>query len=119
MASYILDEHYSPSIALELRALGHDVVAVKERPDLIGMSDADLLDAATRERRCLVTQNVGDLRRLHRTWTEEGRAHAGLAFVRAADLPGHKGPLVVGALDVFMRRHTAADHTGNVVWVER
>ncbi len=30
----LLDEHCSPEIARQLRTLGHDVVAVAERPDL-------------------------------------------------------------------------------------
>ena len=39
----LLDEHYSPEIARRLRAMGHDVVSVKERKDLIGLPDAEIL----------------------------------------------------------------------------
>jgi uncharacterized protein with PIN domain len=39
----LLDEHYSPAIARQLRILGHDVVAVAERADLVSLSDDGLL----------------------------------------------------------------------------
>jgi len=55
-----LDEHYSDEIAVQLRAAGHDVDRVKERPELISLSDAELLATMTVERRALLTENVGD-----------------------------------------------------------
>ena len=38
----LLDEHFSPDIARQLRAKGHDAIAVKEHPELPG--EEDLID---------------------------------------------------------------------------
>lgn len=77
-----LDEMLSPAIAKALRARGHDVVAVKERREWIGLSDADPLDVARLEGRAVVTSNLRDLRPLHAaTLADRGTGHAGLVFV--------------------------------------
>jgi predicted nuclease of predicted toxin-antitoxin system len=47
----LLHEMLSPRIALELRSRGHDVVAIKERPDLQSLSDPEIVAAARREKR--------------------------------------------------------------------
>ena len=59
----LLDEMLSPSIATELRARGHDVVAVVERPDLRGQPDHVILAVADAEDRVVVTEDR-DYRRL-------------------------------------------------------
>lgn len=56
----LLDEMYSPEIARQLRGRGHDVVSVKERPDLVALGDRELLARMTAERRAIVTNNPGD-----------------------------------------------------------
>ena len=56
----LLDEMYSPEIARQLRDRGHDVVSVKERPDLIALGDREILARATAEGRAIVTNNPGD-----------------------------------------------------------
>ena len=59
----LLDEMLDPSIAAELRARGHDVVAVAERPDLRTQPDRAILAAAEAEDRIVVTEDR-DYRRL-------------------------------------------------------
>jgi len=54
----VLDEQIDPAIAAELRRRGHDVVAVKEDPALIGMADPDLVAWALGAGRAIVTYNV-------------------------------------------------------------
>lgn len=76
----LLDEHFSPRIARELRARGHDVVAVAERSDLIGRSDASHLQAMAGEGRAILTESVGDYAPLARARVRDGGAHAGLVF---------------------------------------
>lgn len=93
----LLDEHLSPRIAAELRGRDFDVVAVAERSDLRGRSDADLLDAASTEGRPLVTFDVADHLRLAHTATRLGLRHPGLVLLApsswAPSIQG-VGPLV-------------------------
>jgi Domain of unknown function (DUF5615) len=60
----LLDEMFSPRIAVELRRRGHDVIAVAADPQLRSMTDTELYTWATGERRRIVTENVKDFRRL-------------------------------------------------------
>ena len=76
----LLDEMHAPAAAARLRDNGHDAVAVKERADLIGLPDADLLRAATADGRAVVTENIKDFAVLHRRGAAEGRRHSGMVF---------------------------------------
>lgn len=82
----LLDEHFSPEIARQLRARGHDVDAARERPELHGLTDADLLEVARVERRALLTENVADFMELHRRALVAG-THAGLVFTSGRRFP--------------------------------
>lgn len=83
----LLDEHFSPEIARQLRDRGRDVVAARERPALHGLSDRELLATAGRERRALVTENVADFAELHRQSLAGGEAHAGIVFTSPKRFP--------------------------------
>jgi nucleoside-diphosphate-sugar epimerase len=87
----LLDEMHAPAVAERLRAMGHDVVAVKERPELIGRADADLLAAAAAEGRAIVTENVKDFAVLHRLWAAAGQVHAGMVFTHPRRFPRGAG----------------------------
>lgn len=57
----LLDEHFTFTIAEELRRRAVDAVAIqKERPELAGQDDEVILRTATLERRVVVTNNVRD-----------------------------------------------------------
>ena len=78
----LLDEMLSPAIARALRERGHDVVAVKERPEWVALSDHDLAAVARREQRAIVTNNLRDYRPLHAELAMPGGSgHIGLVFV--------------------------------------
>lgn len=77
----LLDEQLSPQIAARLRSRGHDVAAVAERADLLGSSDRVILDAAAREQRALVTNNVKDFRPLAAERLARGQDHGGLILL--------------------------------------
>ena len=61
-ARLLLDEMFSPAVAAELRALGHDVIAVADRSDLRAKSDEEVFAWASAEKRWLLTENVKDFR---------------------------------------------------------
>lgn len=119
----LLDEHYSPEIARQLRARGHDVAAVTERPGLSGRADRVHFAAMASERRAIVTEDVGDFRPLLAQALRAGEPTFGLVCVsprrfprRAADL-GH----VVTALDALLRacpEDDAAVAAGGEIWLE-
>jgi hypothetical protein len=77
----LLDEMYPRLLAEELRDAGYDVVAVVERPDLIGRSDLDIVRWALDDRRVVVTENVVDFAVL------DAADHAGLLLVNARRWP--------------------------------
>lgn len=83
----LLDEHFSPEIARQLRTRGHDAVAARERPDLRGLTDRDLLAFAGGERRTIVTENVADFAELHRELVVRGKPHSGLNFTSPRRFP--------------------------------
>jgi hypothetical protein len=105
-----LDHHYSPTIATELRARGHDVIAVIER----GWEEEDdepLLALCSDESRALVTNNVGDFTLIARRWAVEGRQHSGLIFTSDASMPRSRGAigLYVGALDKLLSSNQSGE----------
>lgn len=93
----LLDEMPAPVVAEALRGLGHDVVAVAERPDLRAMADEELFVWAGNESRRLVTENVKDFRRIHFRADESARARAKLLYTSSRTFPRSRrnpGPLV-------------------------
>jgi predicted nuclease of predicted toxin-antitoxin system len=102
----VVDEMYSPVLAEQLRARGHDVVAVGEVAGLAGASDAALLDWAQRHRRALVTENAADFLPLHAAALQGGEPHAGIVFTSNASFPRGRASTIgalVRALDTLMR----------------
>lgn len=77
----LLDEQLSPQIAAELRSRGRDVIAVGERPDLIGRSDREILDVACTEGRAVITNNIKDFRPLAAERLARGSSHSGLILL--------------------------------------
>jgi predicted nuclease of predicted toxin-antitoxin system len=82
-----LDEHYSPQIADELRRAGHDVTSVKERPELISLSDEELLAAMQAEQRALLTENVQDFASLIAHRGANGQSHHGIIYTAHSSMP--------------------------------
>lgn len=90
----LLDEHYSPKIAVELRKRGHDIVSATERDDLRGLGDRELWNLASAEGRALMTENVADFMPLVREAASDGGQHFGVVFTSPRSLP--RGPRTVG-----------------------
>jgi hypothetical protein len=94
----LLDEMYPPILAEILCQQGHDVVAVVAVPELVGVDDPMVLDAASTDDRCLVTENVRDFAVLVRH-----TSHGGVLFIHGQRWPRtRKG---------IHRLATALDHT--------
>jgi Domain of unknown function (DUF5615) len=97
----LLDEMLSGDIAAQLRANGHDVVAVVAEPALVGCPDEELLAQATSNGRCFVTANVRDFAAISASWSSRGRSHAGLIYIVNRVFPSDRSFVgaVVTALD--------------------
>jgi predicted nuclease of predicted toxin-antitoxin system len=78
----LLDEVLTPTIARELVAHGHDVIAVAGDPAHEALSDPDVLALARSQQRAVVTNNVRDFRPLHtEAVTAGGPGHYGIIFL--------------------------------------
>lgn len=102
----LLDEQLSGQIAQLLRARGLDVEAVVERSDLIQASDREVIAAAAREGRAVVSNNIEDFRPLAAERTTDGRGHAGLILLparrsRSRDATG----AIADAIEAVLRAH--------------
>ena len=101
----LLDEMYPAVIAEQLRDRGHDVKAVVEDHELIGLPDPSLFAAAQADERAVATENVPDFAPLHAEYASNGLPHHGLIFTSdnkfPRGAPGTVGALV-GALDDFL-----------------
>lgn len=112
-----LDEHYAARIATGLRALGHDVDCVKERRELIRLSDDQLLRLMTTERRALLTENVADFAPLIHQIVAAGDSHYGIVYSSPRSMPRSRNTIgvFVDALDAVMHRFPGDDDFVNKV----
>ena len=107
----LLDEHYSPEIARQLRTRDHDVVAVAERADVVGLSDDELLRRMAHEQRAIMTNNIKDFMPLAIRAAVAADDHYGLVLTSDRSMP-RRGDTIgrfVDALDGFLRRHEGED----------
>jgi hypothetical protein len=118
----LLDEHFSKSIARELRRrYRHDVVAVTERDDLRGLSDELLLARMHAERRATVTQNVADFDLLARSLVARGGEHYGIVLVSRRAFPPTSAGIgrLVTALHRLSREYPEDDALLNqTLWLD-
>lgn len=78
----LLDEMFSPLVSAQLRARGHDVVAIKEGDKWQSLTDSAVVALARTERRAIVTTNLRDFRPLHADLVASGgEGHLGMVFV--------------------------------------
>src|SRR5271170_852949 len=90
MSPLLLDEMFAGIIAEQLRAKGHDVLAVVADPALVGLADDQILAHATVTRRALVTANIKDFMPLDARCRAASQAHAGLILVSAKTFPQNR-----------------------------
>lgn len=101
----LLDEHFSPALAEQLRLRGHDVVAAAELAHLRQRPDAEVLAWSAVEGRAVVSENVDDFLRLHSEYLARGQEHAGLILTTRRRFPRSAGALgrLVLALDELLQ----------------
>jgi hypothetical protein len=114
----LLDAMFAPEIARQLRRLGHDVVAAKERPDLADAGDPEVFAIAQAEQRLVVTNDVAGFGRLAKTHSEQGSAHFGVLFTSDRRFPrrsrAHVG-LLVRALDTLLQSYPGEPRADSLV----
>lgn len=116
----LLDEHFSPHIARQLRSRGHDVVAVTERAELLSVSDRELLALMRAEGRVMVTNNAVDYVSLFGEAIASGVGTFGILLTHDRSLPRTKGGigLLVGSLEKKLLELTADDALRNqILWL--
>lgn len=113
----LLDEMVSLRVATQLRHQGHDTVAVGERPELRGLPDPDLFDAAQIEDRVLVTYNWDDFLALDRQFRDRGRVHHGIVIINPHRFP--QGDRTTGGLIASLATFLGAEppYPGFVHWL--
>ena len=116
----LLDQHYSKTIATQLRKRGHDVASAEEEPALRGRSDRELWSYAIAERRALMTEDVSHFVAFVREWLLAGERHFGVIFTSPRSMPRRAGTFgpYVECLDSFLLEHPSDDALADqVVWL--
>lgn len=114
----LLDEMISPRTARELREAGHDVQAIKrDRPELNGKSDRELVLCMAIERRTIVTNDVDDFALIHERLLAAGQEHYGMIFTDDATMPRTREaiPQWVRALGELLTKHTGENWLRNQI----
>jgi predicted nuclease of predicted toxin-antitoxin system len=117
----LLDEHFSPRIAVQLRQRGHDVVAARERPGLRGLSDQHLFALMPAERRAILTKDAADFLPLVRAAVVRGTDHFGVVLTSPRQFPRTVRSIgrLVSALDAFLTARPSDDALrGQTWWLE-
>ena len=111
---------FSGAIAGQLRAKGHDVVAVVADPALAGLADDQILAHATAAGRVLVTANIKDFMPLDARYRAASQAHAGLILVLTKTFPQDRSftAAITSALSALLDQWHAIQ-AGQVLFLAR
>jgi predicted nuclease of predicted toxin-antitoxin system len=97
----LLDEMLTPTIALELRKRGFDVIAISEPAHAgryAGISDDVVFARAVDDGRAIVTDNIADFEQVRRNHENRGQAHHGLIYALNPPFNRHRGNRVIGQM---------------------
>lgn len=114
----LLDEMFSPAIAVELAGRGIDCRAVVADPVLRALSDLEIFQAALTEGRVLVTNNIPDFESLRRAHEAAGSDVPGLIYTSDLTFPRTKAYVsrLASALAAAAVDREAA-RRGGVLWL--
>src|ERR1700733_719949 len=98
---------FSDTIAQQLRAKGHDVIAVVADPSLVSLPDDQILSHAAAAGSALVTANIKDFMPLDGQLRAAGQAHAGLIPVPTKPFPQDRSFIsaITSALAALLDKH--------------
>jgi hypothetical protein len=97
----LLDEMWTPTIALELRKRDFDVIAITEPAHAsryAGISDDKVFARAQEDGRAIVTDNIADFEQARRDHESQGQVHHGLLYALNPPFNRHRGEGVIGQL---------------------
>ena len=116
----LLDEMWTPTIALELRKRGFDVIAISEPAHAgryAGVSDDEVFACAQDDGRAIVTDNIADYEQARRDRENRGQTHHGLLYALNPPFNRHRWERVIGqmvnALAHFLSSPDAAQQPFN------
>jgi hypothetical protein len=97
----LLDEMWTPTIALQLRNRGFDVIAISEPAHAgryAGISDDEVFARAQDDGCAIVTDNIADYEQARRDRESRGQAHHGLLYALNPPFNRHRGERVIGQM---------------------
>jgi hypothetical protein len=116
----LIDEMFSPLVAAELRARGHDAVAIKERDEWQALSYPEVVALGRAEQRAVVTANLRDFRPLHAELVATGgEGHTGMVFVPTSfRLTRAATGQIVAALEARLNEYPGDEDLANgATWI--
>jgi predicted nuclease of predicted toxin-antitoxin system len=116
----LLDEMFPAAAAEGLRRRSVDAMAIPEHPPLRGLPDREVFVTAQLERRCVVTENIGDFVRVESAWrSEHDTPHCGLILVAPGTFPRHHRRFVGRLIDALTSAaETESVELGIVTWLQ-
>jgi hypothetical protein len=113
----LLDEMFSPAIAVELVSRGVDCRAVAADASLRALSDLEIFETGLLENRVVVTNNVADFESLRRARDAAGGAIPGLIYTSDLTFPRTRAYIAwLAALEIAASSHETA-RRGGVLWL--
>lgn len=117
----LLDEMWTPTIAIELRRRGFDARSPQMSEHmLLGTpvsATTSFFARAQGDYRTIVTDNVSDYERARRGWESRGQAHHGIIFALDPPFNRHRANFVIGnmvrALQHFLLSEEASSEPFN------
>jgi len=122
----LLDEMWSPEIALQLRRRGHDVIAATEPAHEArygNLADDVVFERAQEDGRAVVTENVADFERARIAFERAGGQHSGVVYALVPQFNRNLGAGVIGAmvraLDRLLGEHPEHVPQNLVIYLRR
>jgi len=122
MASFLLDESISPTVAEQVlrKEPTARIVSIRQwrNGEFLSVEDAIILEAAYQESLTLVTFDLSTIRPLLKIWGEEGRSHAGVVFIDNKSIAGNDYGALVRAILQAWERLKSTDFTDGVLFLQ-